>query len=464
MLKIKFNNIKNRFLRQGTLRSISILAGSTAVSQLILLAVLPVLTRLYTPENFSSLAVFVSISSVLGVIGCLRFEMAVPIPESREEGFAILVTALLISLLISLLSLICLLLFRFFYMEYYSKLLLIQYIYLVPISIWMASTSLALQYWLAREKRFSVIAQSKMSRSISGSAIQLLSGLYGILTLGLVYGHIVIHGAGVTRQGFSVLKNDLQLIKQFEFSSIFTVFKKYRSFSYYSSLGAFFNSISAHVPILIIAAFAFSAEAGFLMLATRVLSSPISLIGSSVGQVFISNAAVEYRAGRLGNLAKRNIIGLMKVGVGPLIFLTVVAPSIFRILFGEEWIRAGDIVRWMTPWIIMQFLCAPIATSLQIIRREDVTFKLNLFGFFLRTGVVAVFALTLPMLMVEMYALSGFIFYSMYFFTIINMIGINIKDMVFCIQKSFLVISIWIGFSSIAYTVLKVLGDIWRLT
>ncbi|WP_307843717.1 oligosaccharide flippase family protein [Psychrobacter sp. CMS30] len=338
-----------------------------------------------------------------------------------------------------------------------------EYIYLVPLSIWMASTSLALQYWLIRVKRFEIIAQSKVSRSIGGSAIQLIGGLYGMLTLGLIYGQIIIHGAGVTRQGYSILRKDIKLIKQFRFSEILPTFKKYKYFSCYSSLGALFNSVSTHAPILIIAAFAVSAEAGYLMLATRVLSSPISLIGTSVGQVFTSSAAEEYRAGRLGELAKRNIIGLIKIGVGPLIFLTIVAPFLFKILFGEEWIRAGEIVRWMTPWIIMQFLCAPITTSLQIIRKENIAFRLNVFGFFIRTGIVLISALIFPLLMVEMYAISSFMFYTAYFFTITHMIGLSLKDVAACIKGSSFILSFWVIFSFVTYAILKVLGDIWHL-
>ncbi len=135
MLRIRLNDIKRRLSQKGSSRSISILVGGTALSQLITLAVLPLLTRLYSPENFSSLAIFVSFSGIISVIGCLRFEMAVPIPESNEEGFTILVTALLISLLTSILTLILLFIFRYYFEDYYKSIFLLS-IYILSHSLY----------------------------------------------------------------------------------------------------------------------------------------------------------------------------------------------------------------------------------------------------------------------------------------------------------------------------------------
>lgn len=447
-----FNKLKKKLLKRD-LRAVSVLAGGTAIAQLITILMLPFLTRIYSPESFSTLAVFAAASGIISVIGCFRFEMVIPMPESKSEGFSVLIAALFLSFIVSVVIFLLLIICNVFFHEYYNKSFLYEYIFLLPISIWMASSSLALQYWLSREKRFNIISKSKVGRAISGSLVQLLCGWGGVYSLGLIIGHIIISGAGVIRQSYNIVKTDFKLIKRINLKSVYNVSLEYKRFAFYSSLGALFNSVGAHVPILIIAAFAVNSEAGFLMLATRVVSSPISLIGSSVSQVFISNAAKENRSGALGELAKSNISGLIKVGVGPLLFLASIAPLVFKILFGNEWVRAGEIVVWMTPWIIMQYLSAPISSSLQIIRKESLTFYLQFCGFIFRTGSVMLAAIYSPMFIVEVYSLSSFLFYFIYFSVIINQINLNYSEVLICFKKSLLIIFSWIILSLIIHLI-----------
>ena len=73
--------------------------------QLSLLLATPILTRLYSPETFGLAASFISIVGLLSVVAGLRFEQAIPIPDSDEEARSlaqlsialVAVTALVIS-------------------------------------------------------------------------------------------------------------------------------------------------------------------------------------------------------------------------------------------------------------------------------------------------------------------------------------------------------------------------------
>ena len=46
----------------------------------------PVLTRLYGPEAFGFLALFTSITSIIGVVACMRCELAIMLPKTDEEA------------------------------------------------------------------------------------------------------------------------------------------------------------------------------------------------------------------------------------------------------------------------------------------------------------------------------------------------------------------------------------------
>ena len=92
---------KNRFAR-----SVSFLAGGTAAGQAITVLAAPLLTRLYSPEDFGLLAVYTSLLMTIGVIASLRYQLAIPLPKSDEEAAHVVVLSLFIVLGISLASFI----------------------------------------------------------------------------------------------------------------------------------------------------------------------------------------------------------------------------------------------------------------------------------------------------------------------------------------------------------------------
>src|SRR5690606_30082285 len=67
-------------------RRVAVLASGTVVGQLLVVLASPALTRLYDPEGFGVLGVFVSLLSILGVVVGLRYPLAVPLPDTDEAA------------------------------------------------------------------------------------------------------------------------------------------------------------------------------------------------------------------------------------------------------------------------------------------------------------------------------------------------------------------------------------------
>ena len=67
-------------------RDILTLVTGTTIAQIITILASPVITRLYGPEAFGLLAIFTSITSIISVIICLRYEPAIMLPKSDEEA------------------------------------------------------------------------------------------------------------------------------------------------------------------------------------------------------------------------------------------------------------------------------------------------------------------------------------------------------------------------------------------
>lgn len=77
----------NRLLpRASFARSVGVLAGGTAAAQAIGILVLPVVTRLYTPADFTVLAFYSSILGIVAGVACLRLDIAIPLTKSDGDA------------------------------------------------------------------------------------------------------------------------------------------------------------------------------------------------------------------------------------------------------------------------------------------------------------------------------------------------------------------------------------------
>jgi O-antigen/teichoic acid export membrane protein len=99
-------------LKSEFTRNVLTLMTGTTIAQAIPIAISPILTRIYTPEDFGIFALFIAISSIVGSIVNGRYELAIMLPKKDEDAINILVLGLIITSFISLLLLILIILFN----------------------------------------------------------------------------------------------------------------------------------------------------------------------------------------------------------------------------------------------------------------------------------------------------------------------------------------------------------------
>ncbi|MCY1241007.1 hypothetical protein D9M72_538860 [compost metagenome] len=138
---------------------------------------------------------------------------------------------------------------------------------------------------------------------------------------------------------------------------------------------------------------------------------PMGLLGGAIGQVYLSEASRADKSTGLSNLTLGVIKKLIKIGVGPIVFLGVISPALFPIVFGREWARAGTIVLWLVPWFCFQFVASPISMIMHITHQQRKMLKLASVGFLLRLSLLLIAASYTRELFSEMYAISGALFY-----------------------------------------------------
>lgn len=384
----RLRNATDRLFPSGSFfRSASILASGTIVAQALLILTSPLLTRLYTPTDFGALAVYSSILTILSTISSFQYEQAIPIPENKKEAASITLLCFLIAgsiaVALSPLSII----FRHKISSTLGIPTLTNYLWLIPVGIILGSTYTILHNWAIRSKEFTSIAKSKLQQSIASIAIQV--SLFKLEGLALVLSQISAQSSGSAKL-FRIIRTDKDLFLKLKKEDIQKAAKRYKKLPLFTTFACLVNSAGHQLPPLLFSAFLNTATAGFYSLANRIIMAPASIVGSSVGSVFLSEAAKASREKRLPQLFIEVQDKLIRIGLPPSILIAIAGPEIFTLFFGQPWQVAGEYSRWLIIGIFPGFVASPLSSVFTITEKQQIGLILQMILFIGRTsGIVA---------------------------------------------------------------------------
>lgn len=362
-------------------RNVIQLASGTAGGQLILVMASPVLAHLYTPRDFGILGVYAAIQGILAIIVTGRYQMAIPLPRSERTAATLVIVVIAVVALMTLVNIVLFTFFGSFILRNLNALELEPFLSLLVLAIALVGLYDGFSYFALRQKAFKSVGDTKVHQGLLTVCIQVISGLLGMGSAGLLLGQTFGRSAGVIRFSKSY-RSALSSRRKLSYRGALACAKKYSNFPLFSSWSALANLAGTWMPLLLFSAWFTPVQAGFYLMAVRATQMPMSLVGQSLGQVFLAHAADALRNGNLGDLTRNAFQSLLLIASGPLLFFAAIAPEVFSCLFGTEWLEAGQYAQWMTPWILIVFALAPLSTLYSVLgkQRTDLAFQLILFA------------------------------------------------------------------------------------
>jgi len=401
-------------------RNVLVIASGSTLGQFLVVAASPLLTRLYTPEQFGILGVYMASILLLSGVSTLRYEMAIPLPKEDAAAKHLLQLALGLSLGFSLI----LGLILFWGAEALLRWLrwgeLAPYAAFLPLGTFLIASYQSLTFWAVRSGLYQDIAATRLWQGLGNVITQLVLGLIGVGALGLLTGDAVGRSAGITRLARGVPN----LFQRPDLKALREAASRYKKFPIWSTASTFINRLGLQLPQLFMATAFGPREAGWYLLTQRVLGIPTSLVGQAVAQVFLNRIAEIRREEPDRALAfYLNIVKRMAlVGGLPILFLGIVLGGAFGWLFGEEWKTAGRMVQILAPMFAAQWTFSPTSQILVVFERQELQFvwdvlRLALLGsalvyvHFVNFDVVGA-AIAISMAMAIAYFVLGAINYS----------------------------------------------------
>lgn len=395
-------------------RAVALLAGGTVFAQGLVFLAMPVLTRLYTPQHFESLAVFSSLVSFLGIAACLRFNVAIPLPSEDADAADLLLTSVVSAVFFSILIGLAFYFFGTWLLTNLNNPLPAQYLWLLPLALLFAAIYDALQYWATRKKRFGLVTKTRITRSIGGVFAQLGMGAVAPSAFGLILGQVLYHGLGVIGIVKSILTLDRPLLSSIRLKRALRTAREHERYPRLSVPESLLNAAGTELPVILIAAVTVGPEAGFLSLALKALGAPMALVGSAIGQVYFVEAPIKHREGALLQFTNSMMSRLLLWGGIPLAVVGATAPATFPLAFGSEWQRAGELAAWLTPCFVLQLIASPVSMVLHVTGHLSLSTKLQACGAIIRIGAVTVAARYAPDYVGEVFAVTSAVYYGIY--------------------------------------------------
>lgn len=404
------------------------LATGTTFAQILTILASPILTRFYGPEAFGFFALFTSITGIIGVIVCLRYNFAIMIPKNDGEAVNLLALSLLIVVVISGLTFLAL------YFGADALLLLLKtpdlaaYLVLVPPFVFVSGIFLALNSWNTRTKHFGRLSIARVTSSACTTGAQLGAGFAGLTTGGSLIGASLLGSVVSTGVlGGQIWRDDRHtFIENLSLSKMLDGLRQYKKFPLYDSGSALMNTISWQLPAFLLAAFFSPAIVGFYALGWRLLQLPMSLIGTAISQVFFQRAAeVEHGGGNLAPFAEGVFQTLLNIGLFPMLILTVVGEEVFQVIFGQIWAEAGVYAQILSVWAIIWFISSPLTTIYLVKGKQEFGLKMNISIFLTRLGsLIAGGLFGSPIVALLLFSASGIVIYGYLCFTLLKLCGV----------------------------------------
>ena len=359
MVNIKSDFIKNIF---------TLLSGAT-IAQGIAIVTIPILTRIYTPEDFGFIAIYLSIANIIAAISTGRYELAIMLPKKKENSLAILKGTFRIISFISLISFFLILILKSF-KNPVTNLIKPSYFYFLPLSIFIVGSINVFLQWFTRQKQFKLQAKTKIIKSSTNSGVNVALGiLFSLKSFGLFLGHIAGQTIQFVAFAMKFIKEEKENLKNIDKIKIREELKKNRNFPYYSAPMAFLNSVSTDLLIYILNLFYSTSLVGFYASANKVINYPLQLISQSFTSVFYQKINETNKKTKLYLISYFSNLILATIAMIPIV---IWGEEIFVFVLGRDWKIAGSIAKLLSPLTVASFAMRSVSNIFSLTRKNKI--------------------------------------------------------------------------------------------
>lgn len=409
--------VKSEFLKN----TLTLMTGTT-IAQVIPIITTPIITRIYLPQDFGVLGIYLSISAIIGILGTLSYPSAILITANDEDAISIVQLCIISVLIWTGIIGISILFLNSIIANLFKAPEAAQFFYFLPLSSLATGLGTIFSAWANRNKYYHAVSISRVVAAVLNAICSIILGLAIGGSKGLIYA-LILNQMTIPLILITYSTKKRSLIFKFHKWSMLRkqalLNKKFPQFAFPAEL---LNSFMNQLPIYFLSAFAGKSEVGYFNLSNRILGLPITFIGSAISDVFRQRASSDFaKTGNCYYIFIKTFRTLAKTSIVPFSILAIFAPQIFSLAFGPIWHEAGVYTRYLCIFYLLRFIISPLSYLFYIGGRQIEDLILNGYLFITSYLILTYFLKKTIYLALLVYSINYSLVYFYVFFRTLKM-------------------------------------------
>lgn len=381
------------------------LSSGTILRFVIAFGTIPIVTRLYAPEDFGDLQLLLSIIATFAGVSTLKYDTAMVLPEERSESERVAVLCLVVVGLLALLLGALLLGFGDWFFGLFDAERLQPWAGFVVLGFVASGLLRTGHYTLIARRRFGGLAKNHVLQVSTTQGTYVGLGLWQPSFLGLFAGQVAGQAVAIVH----ALWQAPYRLAGVRAGQLWALARRYRKFPMVNTPGVFVNSLAYEMPVFLLARYFDADVVGFYMLTERLLNQPTTLIGEAVAKVYLQEAAsARHRGtGELRALFRRTARRLFLVGSPFALCVVLAAPPVVEIALGESYRQVGVMMQILVLGRFLGFVVTPLVTTFSVVNRQEISMVLMGISAASRFGAMLAFSDTWPGMLLALAIVTG---------------------------------------------------------
>jgi len=376
------------------MRSIFKLAAGRGAVIALGLVLAPVLSRLYDPKDFGTLALLTMIVGVLEGFTSLAYIGAMPLAESAAKRRDLFVLSSVIAVVGTLILSIAVLFGAELFADVFGVPDLAVYGFVIPLLFLALAMRVSLNMALSCQKKYGRVSLRNVIVSLGTRGTQIVAGLAGWAwsPAGLILGTVVGWSAGAMAFSIpsvrSMFRRSTEPLRLADLKSVAVEYRRFPGIELWTGT---LNKVTLWLPVLVMGLLFSEVVVGLYAFARTLVCLPTQLFTFSSSQVYYVEAAESVTRGDSVARTTSDLLRLLILLTAfPFTVVLILGPLLFEVVFGPPWREAGVYAMILVPWVASGAIVTPISRIFMAKNRLGEQFAYNVVSLIVRLAALLI--------------------------------------------------------------------------
>lgn len=356
------------FFKKPFLKSIAVLSGGSLLAQGVNFACSMIMTREYSKGTIGYYTYILSIVTMFSTVINGRYDVPIVSVEDEEEIWSLIKSSCYIAVFLSaIITIGTYVVYGLKNGNFGGDTTLMLFIFPMLVTYGLINV---LNGYNNRNAEYKTISKAYLIRTICQSTLIIGLGFVSPTAFILLLSQTVGQLFGLKKQSEKLIPN-IGKIKAVKTVQMKSVLRKYKAQPLASVPSSFINALSYSLISLFVGNLFGMDLLAMYSISVRVLGIPLGIFSSNVAKIHFKDASDEIE--QQGNFRKctlKMVYFSIVIAFLMVVFLMLLAPMLFAILYGKNWIESGIYVQILAPMFGLRLIVGAVGFTFIIARKQ----------------------------------------------------------------------------------------------